>query len=368
MGLEILFEKIIFGVFVLLHRNEVTLHFAIFEMAHLYYSKLSELPFLLILVTKLNSFVMDATHHSKINSSTFSGDVLSIFGISKNYGRIQALNNVTLSVPAGSIFGILGPNGSGKTTLLGIVMDVLKPTSGSFNFFGQPATAAQRKQIGTLLETPNFYHYLSGERNLAIAAEIKGQGKEDIQAVLEKVNLAERKTSRFSTYSLGMKQRLAIASALLGNPDVLVFDEPTNGLDPVGIAEIREIMLRLAAEGKTIIMASHLLDEVEKVCTHVAIMKKGNLLTAGPVDEILVNEDIVEIAATDFDKLQKTVVTMGGYKNMKVQNNHLYLHFPQGMANLEALNHYCFENGVVLNHLQLKKKSLEAKFFELTNT
>ena len=296
-----------------------------------------------------------------------NGDILSIEGISKNYGRIQALNNVSFSVPAGSVFGILGPNGSGKTTMLGIVMDVLKPTTGSFQFFGEAASSAQRKHIGTLLETPNFYHYLSGERNLAISAEIKGKGKEDIQSVLEKVNLAERKTSKFSTYSLGMKQRLAIAAALLGNPDVLVFDEPTNGLDPVGIAEIRELILRLASEGKTIIMASHLLDEVEKVCTHVAILKKGNLLTAGPVDEVLVNEDIVEISAADFDRLQTIVAGMIGFKNIKTQNNQLQLFMPQGTADLEAINRHCFDNGIVLNHLQLKKKSLEAKFFELTN-
>src|SRR3954471_23119718 len=226
--------------------------------------------------------------------------ILSVENLHKNYGLIKALKGVTFSVPQGSVFGILGPNGSGKTTLLGIVMDVLKPASGTIEFYGKPPTSAQRKNIGTLLETPNFYHYLSGERNLAIAAEIKGKGREDIPAVLEKVNLSERKASKFTTYSLGMKQRLAIASALLGNPDVLVFDEPTNGLDPVGIAEIRDLIKRLAATGRTIIMASHLLDEVEKVCTHVAILKRGNLLTAGDVDEVLQTEDIAEVAATDM--------------------------------------------------------------------
>lgn len=265
------------------------------------------------------------------------------------------------------MFGILGPNGSGKTTMLGIVMDVLKASSGSFQFFNEPATATLRKNIGTLLETPNFYHYLSGERNLAIAAEIKGKGKEDIPNVLEKVNLTQRKDSKFSTYSLGMKQRLAIASALLGNPGVLVFDEPTNGLDPVGIAEIRELIKRLAGEGKTIIMASHLLDEVEKVCTHVAILKKGNLLTAGAVDEVLVNEDIVEISSSDLPALALVAGKLQGYTTIKQQSNCIHLLYSNGTANLEAINRYCFENGIVLNHLQLKKKSLEAKFFELTN-
>ncbi|TDH23369.1 ATP-binding cassette domain-containing protein [Segetibacter sp. 3557_3] len=283
------------------------------------------------------------------------------------YGKIQALNNVSFSIPPGSVFGILGPNGSGKTTMLGIVMDVLKPTSGSYSFFGQPATAELRKNMGTLLETPNFYHYLSGERNLIIAAEIKGKGKDDIDNVLRRVNLFERKDSRFSTYSLGMKQRLAIASALLGNPNVLVLDEPTNGLDPVGIAEIRDLIRALSAEGKTIIMASHLLDEVEKVCTHVAILKKGNLLVDGAVDEVLVNEDIVEVGAMNLPQLITVLQGMNGYTNMKNNGKLVQLFYAATTAPLESINRHCFNQGVVLNHLQLKKKSLEAKFFELTN-
>lgn len=293
--------------------------------------------------------------------------VLSIENISKNYGKIQALKNVSFSVPEGCVFGILGPNGSGKTTLLGIVMDVLKATSGTFTFFGEPGSAAMRRKVGTLLETPNFYQYLSGERNLEIAAEIKGQGKGDIVDVLKKVDLFERRTSKFSTYSLGMKQRLAIASALLGNPTVLVFDEPTNGLDPVGIADIRQLIVQLAGEGKTIIMASHLLDEVEKVCTHVAILKRGTLLTAGHVDDILVNEDIVEVSATDHAKLLEVLQAMNGYTTLKQQAKVIQLLYPSGTAELSNINRHCFEKGIVLDHLNLKKKSLETKFFELTN-
>jgi ABC-type multidrug transport system ATPase subunit len=293
-------------------------------------------------------------------------DVLTLNNITKNYGRIQALKGVSFSVPEGSVFGILGPNGSGKTTMLGIVMDILKATSGTFQIFGKPSTADTRKQIGTLLETPNFYHYLSAERNLRIAAEIKGKGYDGIDDALRKVNLYERKTSKFSTYSLGMKQRLAIASCLLGDPNILVFDEPTNGLDPVGIAEIRELIKRLASEGKTIIMASHLLDEVEKVCTHVAILKFGELLTAGDVNEVLVNEDVVEVSAADMQKLQAALKGMGGYSSLNQHEQTLHILYPSGTANLEKVNQYCFNNGVVLNHLQLKKKSLETKFLELT--
>lgn len=294
-------------------------------------------------------------------------NVLTLNNITKFYGSIQALDNVSFSVPDGSVFGILGPNGSGKTTMLGIVTDVLKPTSGTFQFYDQPASAFQRKSIGTLLETPNFYHYLSGERNLAIAAEVKGKGRDEIPAVLEKVNLTGRKTSKFSTYSLGMKQRLAIASALLGNPGILVLDEPTNGLDPVGIAEIRELIKRLTGEGKTIIMASHLLDEVEKVCTHVAIMKRGKLITSGPVDEVLLHEDIVEVSAIDLPQLELVLATLPNNTAIKRQKDCLHVLFPSGSASLEAINQHCFTNGITLNHLLLKKKSLEAKFLELTN-
>jgi ABC-type multidrug transport system ATPase subunit len=281
--------------------------------------------------------------------------ILSIKNIAKNYGNVRALN------------GILGPNGSGKTTLLGIVMDILRPTSGTYELLGTVPDGRQRKLIGTLLETPNFYHYLTAVQNLRIAAAIKGRGADDIDRVLEVVSLTQRKNSRFSTYSLGMKKRLAIASCLLGDPDVLVFDEPTNGLDPVGIAEIRELIKKLNQMGKTIIMASHLLDEVEKVCTHVAILKKGNLLVQGNVNEIMANEDIVEVGAANIQQLAGIMGRMPGSNSIKVEDNICRVFYPVGTANLEAINRHCFDNGIVLNYLQIKKKSLESKFFELTN-
>jgi ABC-2 type transport system ATP-binding protein len=293
--------------------------------------------------------------------------ILTVENLSKSYGRIQALKNVNFSVPEGTVFGILGPNGSGKTTTLGTITDILKPTSGSYKLFDEPASAANRRRIGTLLETPNFYHYLSGVKNLEIVAEIKQHGKEDIEKVLETVDLTRRKDSKFSTYSLGMKQRLAIASCLLGSPSVLIFDEPTNGLDPVGIAEIRELMKKLYREGKTIIMASHLLDEVEKVCTDVAILKKGELIVSGKVNEILSNEDMVEVAATDHKKLLEVLNTLNEKTRIIDENSVVKIFFPVGKADLSAVNNYCFNNGVTLNHLILKKQSLEARFFELTN-
>jgi ABC-2 type transport system ATP-binding protein len=295
--------------------------------------------------------------------------ILSLQNISKNYGTIQALNHVSFDVQKGSVFGILGPNGSGKTTLLSIILDVLNPVTGSYLWFNQQSSPESRKRIGALLETPNFYHYLSAVDNLQITQAISGRGSAaDIDAVLETVNLLQRKKSKFSTYSLGMKQRLAIGGALLGNPDVLVFDEPTNGLDPVGIAEIRNLIKQLSQQGKTIIMASHLLDEVEKVCTHVAILKKGNLLACGAVDEVLANEDIIEIGAVNINAAKQAAQAFPDITNVKTDDNMLQIYFSTGKADLEKINRYFFEQGITLNHLVQKKKSLESKFLEITSS
>ncbi len=278
------------------------------------------------------------------------------------------MNGVSFEVPPGSVFGVLGPNGSGKTTLLSIILDVLKADEGNFLWFGETSTPEQRKKIGSLLETPNFYHYLSGINNLKITNSISGRGDiAAIDTVLEKVKLFERRNSRFSTYSLGMKQRLAIAAALLGDPQVLVLDEPTNGLDPVGIAEIRDLIIELSKKGHTIIMASHLLDEVEKVCTHVAILKKGTLLTTGDVNDVLVDDDLIEISAVDIDALWSAMNDYGHGIKMTRDNNMLQITLPKGTSRLDDINNYCFSKGIILNHLLFKKKRLEAKFFELTN-
>ena len=299
--------------------------------------------------------------------------VLSLKNIKKNYGPVKALDDISFDVPKGSVFGILGPNGSGKTTMLGIVMDILKATSGSFYWNGeQGSTNEMRKQIGTLLETPNFYHYLSAEKNLKIAAAIKGRSYDEIPVVLEKVNLLQRKDSKFSTYSLGMKQRLAIASTLLGSPDILVFDEPTNGLDPAGIAEIRELMKDLNRQGKTIIMASHILDEVEKVCTHVAIIQKGILKTVGTVQEILnaaptdkVATLEIEVSADNITALEDLLKQLPGVLSVTNIGSALTIESSETLSS-SSINKYCFEKGIVLSQLTLKKKSLEKRFLEIT--
>ena len=294
--------------------------------------------------------------------------VLSIKNLAKSYGPVRALNGVSFDVPQGSVFGILGPNGSGKTTLLGIVMDVLRANKGEFLWFGKPGSPEQRKKIGSLLETPNFYSYLSGTDNLKITQAISGRGtKKDIDEVLKKVNLYDRRWSSFKSFSLGMKQRLAIGAALLGNPKVLVLDEPTNGLDPVGISDIRKLIVELKEQGHTIIMASHLLDEVEKVCTHAAILKTGNLITTGDVAEIIMDEDIVELSSADIHALATIIKQLGKELIIDEKANTVQIIFPKGAAKMEEINQHCFNNGVALTQLVLRKKRLEARFFELTN-
>jgi ABC-2 type transport system ATP-binding protein len=294
--------------------------------------------------------------------------VLSLNSISKSYGPIQALKNVSFEIPPGTVFGILGPNGSGKTTLLSIILDVLKANNGSFLWFGHAGSPEQRQRIGSLLETPNFYHYLSAVDNLKITQSISKRGnREDIDIALKKVNLFDRRKSRFSTFSLGMKQRLAIAAALLGSPKVLVLDEPTNGLDPVGIAEIRNLIVELKNNGHTIIMASHLLDEVEKVCTHVAILKSGTLITTGDVNDVLMDEDLVELKAADLQALAAALKKFGSDIFINKEEGTVMLKLQKGNARPEEINSYCFSQGITLSHLMLKKKRLEARFFELTN-
>lgn len=295
-----------------------------------------------------------------------SSTILSLRNLSRSYGKLKALNNVSFDIPTGSVFGILGPNGSGKTTLLGSVLGVLAPDSGQYSWMGGLDQQEARRRIGALLETPNFYHYLSAYQNLEITAAIRGRGQDDRQRVLELTGLAQRQHSKFSTFSLGMKQRLAIAAALLGQPKVLVLDEPTNGLDPAGIAEIRELILKLHQQGYTIIIASHLLAEVERVCTHVAILKYGNLLVCGTVADALRNEDEIELGAEDSQMVFAFLNNHSAVKSVTVANNMIHV-LPAQNVTPAKINKICADAGITLSHLALKKKSLETRFMELTN-
>jgi len=289
--------------------------------------------------------------------------VLSTHQLTKNYGKLCAVNQLNLEVKRGQIFGMLGPNGSGKTTTLGMLMGVTNPTSGSFSWFGEPATHLTRKKIGAVLEHPIFYPYLSGQKNLELNAMIKGADPNNIPKVLDIVDLSLRKDDKYRTYSLGMKQRLAIASALVSDPIILILDEPTNGLDPMGIAEIREIVKRIANDGKTIILASHLLDEVQKVCTHFAVLRKGKLMHSGPVDEVGKGEETVEVMAY-HDDLGVLLQEFVGSGSIKKENGIFQVMMKDGYHS-QDLNRFLFEKGIITSHLVTKKKSLEKQFLEI---
>ncbi len=289
--------------------------------------------------------------------------VLSISNLTKRFGRLTAVNNLNLEVKGGQVFGMLGPNGSGKTTTLGMLMSVINPTSGSYSWFGELPTHQIRKKIGAVLEHPIFYPYLSGQKNLELNAMVKQCPPENIPNVLDLVELTDRRHDKYRTYSLGMKQRLAIASALLNNPTVLILDEPTNGLDPMGIAEIRELIKKIAANGKTIILASHLLDEVQKVCTHFAILRKGNLIHCGPVEEVNRGSETIEVRA-DAERLNELLQNFGGTSTLARENGYYNVTLRENFHGKD-LNRYLFENGVVADHLVTKKKSLEKMFLEI---
>ncbi len=284
--------------------------------------------------------------------------------LSHSYGKVRAVIDLSLKVEEGQIFGILGPNGSGKTTTLSIATGILSQDKGECLWFNQPPTSDSRKMIGSLIEVPHFFTYLDLVQNLKLIARIKNFGADDIPRVLKLVKLWDRRRSKFRTLSLGMKQRLAIAACLLGDPRVLVLDEPTNGLDPEGIAEVRELIMEEAGRGKTIIMASHILSEVEKVCSHVAIFKKGRLIEQGDVRTLLGGEIIIELEAEDLSKLTGILEDCPLLNWVKKENGFLTAGLREGET-ASRLNQYVFEKGISLSRLITHKKSLESQFLEL---
>ncbi|MCB0555434.1 MAG: ABC transporter ATP-binding protein [Phaeodactylibacter sp.] len=292
--------------------------------------------------------------------------ILSIQGLTKRYGKITAIEHLTLEVEKGMSFGILGPNGSGKTTTLGIVLGIIHSNAGEFQWFDGQYGQGHRRHIGALLETPNFYPYLNAVENLEIIAHIKKIASPRITPLLEMVNLYQRRHSPFRTYSLGMKQRLAIAAAMVGDPEVLIFDEPTNGLDPQGIAEVRQTLKEIAGMGKTIIMASHILDEVEKVCSHVAIIKNGKLLATGTVGAIISDDMVVEVGADDPASLGELLRKHPLVRQVEEKNGHLLLYLREEVS-ASTINRLAFEHGIALSHLRVVKKSLESEFLAITS-
>ncbi|MGB5236709.1 MAG: ABC transporter ATP-binding protein [Flavobacteriaceae bacterium] len=293
--------------------------------------------------------------------------ILTVSNLTKKFGYLTAVKDLTFTIEKGNVYGILGPNGSGKSTTLGMVLNVVNATAGSFGWFdGTTSTHEALKKVGAIIERPNFYPYMTAVQNLKLVCKIKEVSESKIQEKLELVGLWGRRNSTFKTYSLGMKQRLAIASALLNDPEILILDEPTNGLDPQGIHQIREIIKKVAARGTTILLASHLLDEVEKVCTHVVILRKGEKLYSGKVDDMMASHGFFELKSADLDSLSIVFQEDDRFGKIDRANGMLTVFLNEEMNAVE-LNKMLFSKGIVLSHLVKRKESLEEQFLTLTN-
>jgi len=292
--------------------------------------------------------------------------ILTIENLTKKFGNLTAVDNLSFSIEKGNVYGILGPNGSGKSTTLGIVLNVVNKTSGNFSWFGgDVSTHNALKKVGAIIERPNFYPYMTAKQNLELVCKIKGVATTQVQKTLDTVGLLDRQDDTFKGFSLGMKQRLAIASALLNTPEILILDEPTNGLDPQGIHQIRGIIQKIASQGTTILLASHLLDEVEKVCTHVVVLSKGKSLYVGRVEQMNASFGFVTLQCSDMPGLKKVLEESTSFENIKLDAAYLVANLTQEM-DAAKLNAFLFEKGITLSHLVQRKESLEEKFLALT--
>lgn len=301
-----------------------------------------------------------------LKTSPILEKILTVNNLTKKFGYLTAVKDLSFTIEKGNVYGILGPNGSGKSTTLGVVLNVVNRTNGEFSWFdGNTSTHEALKKVGAIIERPNFYPYMTAIQNLKLVCKIKEVSEDKIEEKLELVGLLERKNSKFRTYSLGMKQRLAIASALLNDPEILILDEPTNGLDPQGIHQIREIIKRVASQGTTILLASHLLDEVEKVCSHVVILRKGRKLYSGRVEDMLASHGFFELKSSDNTKLLAFLENNNSFSKIKNENG-LITAFLKEEMNSEVLNRSLMEQGIVLSHLVQRKESLEEQFLTLT--
>jgi ABC-2 type transport system ATP-binding protein len=294
--------------------------------------------------------------------------ILSLKNLDKKYGSVHAVNNLSFDIKKGNIYGILGPNGSGKSTTLGIILNVVNKSSGNFYWFnGTLSTHEALKKVGAIIERPNFYPYMTAIQNLKLICKIKEISSEIIDEKLKTVNLYERKNSKFSTFSLGMKQRLAIASALLNDPEILILDEPTNGLDPQGIHEIRQIITEIASKGTTILLASHLLDEVEKICSHVIVIRNGIKLYSGSVDEMTASKGFLELKIDKDEEKLLAVLELHPSVQKVVKNHEIIIATLRDDTSATEMNTFLFEKGLFLSHLVKRKPSLEQQFLDLTN-
>ena len=292
--------------------------------------------------------------------------LLELFHLSKSYGSLKAVDQISMTIEKGQVYGLLGPNGSGKSTTLGMVLQVVNPSSGSYQWFGGELSNHQAlKKVGALIERPNFYPYLSAYKNLQVVCKIKNCPEDSIEEQLKLVGLWERRNDKFKTFSLGMKQRLAIASALLNTPELLILDEPTNGLDPEGIHQIRRLISTIAQQGTTIVLASHLLDEVEKVCSHVIVLKNGVQQYQGKVDELMHSNGYFELKVADTTQLNSFLEQCEEIEQVVVENG-LSIAYLNQTLDASELCKRLVEQDIYPSHLIKRKPSLEDQFLNLT--
>ena len=293
--------------------------------------------------------------------------ILEVTNLTKKFRRLTAVDRLSFNIEKGRVYGLLGPNGSGKSTTLGMILNVVNKTEGNFKWFeGKLSNADALKRIGAIIERPNFYPYMTAWQNLNLVCKIKEISTDNIDEKLEMVGLSERKHDKFKTYSLGMKQRLAIASALLNNPEMLILDEPTNGLDPKGIHEIRKIIRDIASQGTTIILASHLLDEVEKVCDQVIILQKGKKIFEGKVSEMSVQTFWYELQSGQPGKVREILLQNNAVKDVIVENKLIKVYPGNKELTGKDINKLLAKHEIFVESLVKKQPALEDEFLKIT--
>lgn len=294
--------------------------------------------------------------------------VIETTDLTKSYDDVVAVDKLTLKVPRGGVFGFLGPNGSGKTTTMGMLLGLVHPTSGDARIFGDPARhPATLRRVGAMVETPTFYGYLSGRANLLYFQGIGRRGAPaDVDRLLDLVDLGKRAGSKYATYSLGMKQRLGIACALLGDPELVFLDEPTNGLDPAGVVEVRELIRDLGKGGRTVVLSSHLLSETELVCDHVAVLSRGKLIAQGSIQELLRQHDGFRLSTTDDAKARAALADMDWVQHVEHQDGGLMVTALPSRA--WEISRALAQRDVYVNELMPVHRTLEEFFMEITGT
>jgi ABC-2 type transport system ATP-binding protein len=289
-------------------------------------------------------------------------------GLTKHYGKsIVAVDGLELNVNRGEVYGFLGPNGAGKTTTLRMLLGLIRPTAGTARVVGaEPGSPASLMKVGAIVETPAFYPYLTGYDNLRLLAIYCGVPLKRVDSTLEEVELTPRARHKFSTYSMGMKQRLGVAAALLKEPELLILDEPTNGLDPQGMADVRNLIISLGKGNRTVLVSSHLLGEVEQMCTRIGVIRKGRLVAEGTIDELR-GAATLTVRAAPADKAREVLEKGSGAENVKVIADGSFS-LKVDLRHTAEINRQLVEAGVAVTELHANERSLEDIFMELTGT